>query len=190
MQDDQDQQLPEEEPATSSEYSSLKRQRGDYGEAARRNFEMHAARETARQAQLSQLKTAVEQGEVLSKNAQKRLLKLEQVLEARKELLKPKDTGKSALVIAAENSVRDALQRELEKQAQFKRTQQKKAEKEVRQVLLLQASAAEMAEKNRIRQEKEAQRRREEEAPVRRSGAASRAASRARGRSSRGPRAR
>jgi hypothetical protein len=87
-----------------------------------------------------------------------RLLKLEQVLEARKELLKPKDTGKSALVIAAENSVRDALQRELEKQAQFKRTQQKKAEKEVRQVLLLQASAAEMAEKNRIRQEKEAQR--------------------------------
>ena len=77
MQDDQD-ELSAEEPATSTgEYSSLKRQRGDYGEAARRNFEMHAARETARQAQLSQLKTAVEQGEVLSKNAQKRLLKLE-----------------------------------------------------------------------------------------------------------------
>jgi hypothetical protein len=87
-----------------------------------------------------------------------RLLKLEQVLEARKELLKPKEKGKSALVEAAENSVKEALQREVEKQAQFKQQQQRKAEKEVRQVLLLQASAAEMAEKNRIRQEKEAQR--------------------------------
>jgi hypothetical protein len=87
-----------------------------------------------------------------------RLMKLEQVLEARKELLKPKETGKSALVLAAENSVKEALQREVEKQAQFKQQQQRKAEKEVRQVLLLQASAAEMAEKNRIRQEKEAQR--------------------------------
>ena len=87
-----------------------------------------------------------------------RLMKLEQVLEARKELLKPKDTGKSALVLAAENQVKEALQREVEKQAQFKQQQQRKAEKEVRQVLLLQANAAEMAEKNRIRQEKEAQR--------------------------------
>ncbi len=87
-----------------------------------------------------------------------RLMKLEQVLEARKELLKPKETGKSALVLAAENSAKEALQREVEKQAQFKQQQQRKAEKEVRQVLLLQASAAEMAEKNRIRQEKEAQR--------------------------------
>lgn len=87
-----------------------------------------------------------------------RLMKLEQVLEARKELLKPKDTGKSALVLAAENQVKEALRREVEKQAQFKQAQQRKAEKEVRQVLLLQASAAEMAEKNRIRQEKEAQR--------------------------------
>ena len=79
-----------------------------------------------------------------------RLMKLEQVLEARKELLKPKETGKSALVLAAENSVKEALQREVEKQAQFKQQQQRKAEKEVRQVLLLQASAAEMAEKNRF----------------------------------------
>jgi len=85
MQDDPD-ELSAEEPATSTgEYSSLKRQRGDYGEAARRNFEMHAARETARQAQLSQLKTAVEQGEVLSKNAQKRLLKLEHRGERREK---------------------------------------------------------------------------------------------------------
>ena len=66
-------------------YSSAKRQRGDYGEAARRNFEMHAARETSRQAQLSQLKMAVEQGEVLSKNAQKRLIKLEHRGERREK---------------------------------------------------------------------------------------------------------
>ena len=65
--------------------SSSKRQKGDYGEAARRNFEMHAARETSRQAQLSQLKMAVEQGEVLSKNAQKRLIKLEHRGERREK---------------------------------------------------------------------------------------------------------
>ena len=98
-----------------------------------------------------------------------RLTKLDLVLKAREELLKPREgPGKSALIIAAENEAQDALQREIEKQAAFKRAQQKKAEKEVRQVLLLQANAAEMAEKNRIRQEKEAVRAAEIEEEVKR----------------------
>ena len=87
-----------------------------------------------------------------------RLAKLDAVLAARDRLSVPKVTVQSALVAAQEAEASSAMQRERERLAQLQQQQQRKAEKEVRQVLLLQAAAAEMAEKNRIREEKEAAR--------------------------------
>ena len=87
-----------------------------------------------------------------------RLAKLDAVLAARDLLSVPKVAAQSALVAAQEAEASSAMQREHERLASLQQQQQRKAEKEVRQVLLLQATAAEMAEKNRVREEKERRR--------------------------------
>jgi hypothetical protein len=99
-----------------------------------------------------------------------RLAKLDAVLASTSALEESNGDAAeaTALLLAQQSQNSKAMQLEVERLSRLKLQQQRKAEKEVRQVLLAQAAAAEMEEQNRKRAAEERRRDAEREAEVKR----------------------